>query len=172
MMIHEITEKVGKHKKRKRVGRGPGSGHGKTSGRGHKGAGSRSGFSGSIRAGREGGQMPWFKRFPKRGFSNAAFRTVYAVVNLNKLEKSFADGDEVNPQTLTEKGLIREAKTPVKLLGYGELTKKLTITGVTLSASAKEKIESAGGTTDTPGSSDSGSSDDAPASDDAPIDNG
>src|SRR5690606_18269575 len=104
MMIHEITEKVGKKKHKKRIGRGPGSGHGKTSGRGHKGAGSRSGWSGSIRASREGGQMSWFRRLPKRGFSNFNFQTIYAVVNVGALDARFDDGAEVNPDMLVKAG--------------------------------------------------------------------
>jgi large subunit ribosomal protein L15 len=145
MMIHEITEKVGRYKKRKRIGRGPGSGTGKTSGRGHKGAGSRSGYSGSIRPSREGGQMPWFRRLPKRGFTNAMFRTDYAVVNLSAIDARFDDGAEVNPAMLVKAGLLRSTRDPVKVLGRGETTKKLKVTAAAFSASAKEKIEKAGG---------------------------
>ncbi|MCC6681058.1 MAG: 50S ribosomal protein L15 [Phycisphaeraceae bacterium] len=146
MMIHEITEKVGAHKKRKRVGRGVGSGHGKTAGRGHKGAGSRSGFSGSVRASREGGQMPLFRRFPKRGFSNAKFRTEYAVVNIKALDARFDDGAEVNPDMLVKVGLISDTRKPVKILAEGDTSKKLAVTAARFSAAAKEKIEKAGGT--------------------------
>jgi len=145
MMIHEVTEKVGKHKKRKRIGRGPGSGHGKTSGRGVKGAGSRSGSGGSIRASREGGQMPLFRRFPKHGFSNFNFRTDYAVVNIKALDARFDDGAEVNPEMLVKAGLIRDTKMPVKVLAEGETTKKLTVSAAKFSAAAKDKIEKAGG---------------------------
>ena len=145
MMIHEITEKVGAHKKRKRVGRGIGSGHGKTAGRGHKGAGSRSGATGSIRAGREGGQMPLFRRVAKRGFSNANFKTHYAVVNIHAIDSRFEDGAEVNPDMLVKVGLIRDTKLPVKVLGTGETTKKLQVTAASFSSSAQEKITKAGG---------------------------
>ncbi|MAX23788.1 MAG: 50S ribosomal protein L15 [Phycisphaeraceae bacterium] len=144
MMIHEITEKVGRHKKRKRVGRGPGSGLGKTCGRGHKGAGSRAGYS--KKAAHEGGQMAFFRRIPKRGFSNAMFRTDYAIVNIQDLAKRFEDGAEVNPDMLVKAGLIRNTKDPVKVLGQGELSKKLTVTAAKFSESAKAKITAAGGT--------------------------
>jgi large subunit ribosomal protein L15 len=144
MMIHEITEKVGSHKKRKRVGRGPGSGLGKTCGRGHKGAGSRSGYS--RKAAHEGGQMAFFRRIPKRGFTNAMFRTDYAIVNIQDLAKRFEDGAEVNPDMLVKAGLIRNTKDPVKVLGQGDLTKKLTVTAAKFSESAKAKITAAGGT--------------------------
>ena len=143
MMIHEITEKAGRYKARKRIGRGPGSGKGKTAGRGHKGRGSRSGNS--RRFAYEGGQVAFFTRFPKRGFSNANFRTEYAVVNISALDKRFEDGAEVNPDMLVKVGLIRDAKLPVKVLGTGETTKKFTVTAAKFSASAKEKLEKAGG---------------------------
>ena len=104
MMIHEVTEKVGSHKKRKRLGRGIGSGHGKTCGRGTKGAGSRSGWGGSIRASREGGQMPFFRRIPKRGFSNARFMKEFLVVNIQALEARFEDGAQVTPADLVAVG--------------------------------------------------------------------
>jgi len=146
MMIHEITAKAGRHKRRKRIGRGPSSGHGKTSGRGHKGAGSRSGWSGSTPPGFEGGQMPFFRRIPKRGFSNARFRTRYAVVNVRFLEARFESGAEVNPEMMAKVGLIAEARTPVKILGEGPLNRKLEVWASKFSASAREKIEQAGGT--------------------------
>jgi len=143
MMIHEITEKVGRHKRRKRIGRGHGSGHGKTSGRGHKGARSRAGFS--MRPGQEGGQMPLFRRLPKRGFNNANFRKDFAIVNLQAIEARFENGEEVTPESLAAKGLIPGLAKPVKVLGHGELTKKVTVTAAAFSKSAKEKITSAGG---------------------------
>jgi large subunit ribosomal protein L15 len=143
MMIHEITEKVGKYKARKRVGRGESSGTGKTSGRGHKGAGSRSGNS--RRPYFEGGQMPLARRIPKRGFSNAEFRKHYHVVNLKTLEARMDDGAEINVQTLAEARIIRDTKLPLKVLGEGDITKKFTVTAGKLSASAKAKIEAAGG---------------------------
>ena len=146
MMIHEITEKVGKHKARKRIGRGVGSGTGKTAGRGFKGAGSRSGWSGSIRATREGGQMPYYRRIPKRGFNNYNFRVEYAVVNIKALAARFDDGAEVNPEMLLKMGLIGDTRQPVKVLGEGDLSKKLSVSAAAFSASAREKIEKAGGT--------------------------
>lgn len=145
MMIHEVTAKVGSHKKRKRIGRGIGSGHGKTSGRGTKGAGSRSGWSGSIRPSREGGQMPFFRRIPKRGFSNAQFETVYLTVNVRSLEERFDNGAEVNPDTLVKVGLIPDTKLPVKILGDGEIKKSLKVTAAAFTKTAQEKIEKAGG---------------------------
>jgi len=147
MMIHEVTVKVGKHKKRKRIGRGIGSGHGKTSGRGTKGAGSRSGWTGSIRASREGGQMPLFRRIPKRGFSNFNFRTEYAVINVRALAARFEDGAEVTPELLVQAGLITTPKTPVNILADGDLPKKLRVTAAKFTTAATEKITKAGGTT-------------------------
>lgn len=143
MMIHDITEKVGKHKSRKRVGRGRGSGHGKTSGRGHKGYGSGAGNSRKI--GFEGGQMPWFRRIPKRGFSNFEFRTDYQIVNLDDLARKFSDGDTVDQDALVKAGLVSDQAKPVKILGEGEAVGKLTITAHKFSNSAKQKIEDAGG---------------------------
>ncbi len=144
MMIHEITDKVGRYKSRKRIGRGQGSGTGKTSGRGHKGAGSRSGYS--RKAAYEGGQVPFYTRFPKRGFSNVAFRTEYAVVNIAALDARFEDGAEVNADMLVKVGLVRDGKMPIKVLGTGETKKKFTVTAAKFSATAKEKLEKAGGT--------------------------
>lgn len=141
-MIHEITEKVGKHRSRKRIGRGRGSGQGKTSGRGHKGAASRSGWT--RRPGFEGGQMPLVRRMPKRGFTNVQFRTLYAIVNVQTLEELCEKGAKVDAASLFEAGIIRD-KLPLKVLGHGELTKKLDITAAKFSASAKEKIQAAGG---------------------------
>jgi large subunit ribosomal protein L15 len=143
-MIHEITRSVGKHRARKRVGRGDSSGKGKTSGRGHKGAASRSGWT--RRPGYEGGQMPLIRRMPKRGFSNVQFRTVYHVVNVRHLEAHCDDGTAVTPQTLVQAGVIRDVKLPLKVLGDGDLTKKLDVTAARFSAAAKQKIEAAGGT--------------------------
>ncbi len=145
MMIHEITAKVGRHKKAKRLGRGIGSGQGKTCGRGHKGAGSRSGWSGSIRASREGGQMPFFRRIGKRGFSNARFKKHFAIVNVKALEVRFDHGAQVNPASLVEAGLIPNTALPVKVLGQGDLTKKLSVTAAAFSRTAAEKITHAGG---------------------------
>ncbi len=141
MMIHEITEKVGRHKKRKRIGRGVGSGTGKTAGRGHKGYGSRSGNSNAH----EGGAIPMWKRFPKRGFSNAEFMTHYAIINLKAIDARFQDGEEVNAESLAKLGLIRDSSQPVKVLGEGELTKKVAVTATKFSKSASDKITAAGG---------------------------
>ncbi len=142
-MIHQITEQAGAHRKRKRIGRGPGSGNGKTAGRGHKGARSRSGYA--SRTGDEGGQMPLFRRLPKRGFSNARFRTVYAIVNLKAIDARFDDGAEVNPETLVRVGLIKDTRTPVKVLAQGETAKKFSVTAAAFSQAAIEKIQKAGG---------------------------
>ena len=114
-------------------------------GRGHKGAGSRAGHS--RRASYEGGQLPWFQRFPKRGFSNAAFTKRYHVINLKMLEERFDDGAEVTLEVLAAKRLVRDTNLPLKVLGEGELTKKFTVTATKFSASARKKIEDAGGST-------------------------
>lgn len=140
MDLSNLTPAPGATKSRKRVGRGPGSGLGKTSGRGHKGKGARSG--GNVRPGYEGGQMPLQRRLPKRGF-HSLNRTSYAIVNLRGLEQ-FADGTTVDPAALVEHGLVRRGHL-VKVLGAGELTKKLTVKAHKFSESAKTRIESAGG---------------------------
>lgn len=145
MMIHELTPKLPRYKSRKRLGKGHGSGHGKTAGRGTKGAGSRSGWSGSIRAGREGGQMPLFRRVPKRGFTNAPFRKEFVVVNISDLDAKFAGGTEITAQSLVDVGLIHDTKTPVKVLGNGETSKKFSVKADCFSKSAEEKITKAGG---------------------------
>lgn len=144
MMIHEITEQVGRHRRRKRVGRGRASGVGKTSGRGHKGAGSRSGYS--RRASFEGGQMTFVRRIPKRGFTNAAFRKEYHVVNVHVLEARCEAGSTVDVESLAAAGIVRDTSLPLKVLGNGELTKKLDITAAKFTATARTKIEGAGGT--------------------------
>lgn len=143
MLISDLLGKAGRHKRGKRVGRGIGSGHGKTAGRGTKGMGAHS----SDRAHRmnEGGQMPLFRRIPKRGFSNAQFRTEYQVVNLGSLEQRFESGARVTAQALKDLGLIHDAGRPVKILGTGELTKQLEIEATAFSSSAAEKIARAGG---------------------------
>ncbi|MBI1367199.1 MAG: 50S ribosomal protein L15 [Planctomycetes bacterium] len=145
MMIHDITKLVGKHKRRKRVGRGIGSGHGKTSGRGVKGAGSRSGFSGSIRATREGGQMAYFRRIPKRGFNNANFTVRFNVINVSDLEQFFDAGATVDPAALIKAGLVPDNGMPLKVLANGEITKKLSVSANQFSEAARVKIEAAGG---------------------------
>jgi large subunit ribosomal protein L15 len=141
MKLDDLRPAIGSNKKRKRVGRGEGSGHGKTSCRGHKGQGSRSG--GGTRPGFEGGQMPLQRRLPKRGF-HSPFRIHMAVVNLEQLDV-FPSGSDVSPEILAEKGLIRGKSQRVKVLGNGALSKPLTIKAHGFSAKAKEKIEAAGG---------------------------
>lgn len=142
MELNDLRPAKGATRGRKRIGRGPGSGLGKTAGRGHKGQKSRSGYS--RRFGFEGGQMPLVRRIPKRGFTNI-FRVEVQVVNLRDLERVFSDGDAVSPETLADKGLVRKATQPVKVLGDGELSKKLEVTAHKFSASARERIEAAGG---------------------------
>ena len=143
MMNHEITGIVGKHKAKRRRGRGAGSGLGKTAGRGHKGQASRSGAR-SL-ATYEGGQMPLFRRIPKRGFNNAVFATRYSIVNVEQLEQ-FEEGTRVDPQLLKDVGLIRGLGQMVKILGDGELSRPLTVVAHKFSGSAREKITSANGT--------------------------
>lgn len=143
MNLTDITQLAGADKRRKRRGRGRGSGLGKTSGRGHKGGGQRSGWG--IRGMQEGGQMPTFRRLPKRGFSNVQFATRYQIVNVGDLEERFDVGTHVTTQALHALGLIRSAKEPVKVLGGGAISKKLTVEAAKFSASAREKITSAGG---------------------------
>ncbi len=145
MNITEITTRAGAHRKRKRVGRGEASGTGKTAGRGHKGAGARSGYRRTVLA--EGGMFPLFRRLPKFGFNNAQFRTEYQVVNVADLEKRFEAGAHVTPAALEGAGLIRDGRSLVKVLGNGELAKKLTVEAHRFSSSAVAKIESTGGTT-------------------------
>lgn len=141
MKLHELHPAEGSTAAQKRLGRGNGSGLGKTSGKGHKGAKARSG--GGKRPGFEGGQMPLYRRVPKRGFNNV-FGTEYAEVNVERLEV-FNDGDVVNAQALLEKKIIRKELDGVKVLGGGELTKKLTVQAAKFTGSAKEKIEAVGG---------------------------
>ena len=130
---------------RKRIGRGPGSGTGKTSGKGHKGQNARSG--GGVRPGFEGGQLPLYRRLSKRGFNNYNFQTVYATVNVSDLER-FKEGTEVTVALLKEVGLVNKELDGVKILGNGELTKKLTVKANKFSETAKQKIENVGGTTE------------------------
>ena len=143
MHIAEITKRAGADRRPKRVGRGEGSGSGKTSGRGTKGCGQRSGWK--QRGLREGGQMPTFRRIPKRGFSNAQFETRYSVVNVEALEETYPANFHVTPQALRESGLIRNLRLPVRVLGDGSLTKKLPVDAAKFSRSATEKIKQAGG---------------------------
>jgi large subunit ribosomal protein L15 len=142
MALNNLRPPKGAKHPRKRVGRGPGSGHGKTASRGHKGAKSRSGFR--FKRGFEGGQMPLHRRVPKRGFTNI-FRVEYAVVNLDTIGEVFDAGSEVTPEVLRERGLVRETGIPVKVLGRGDLSKKLTVRAHKFSGSAAQKIAAAGG---------------------------
>ncbi len=142
MKLHELQPAAGSVKDVKRIGRGHGSGQGKTAGKGHKGQKARSG--GSIRPGFEGGQMPLQRRMPKRGFNNI-FAKEYAEINVSALEARFEDGAVVDAQALIESGAIKDAKDGIKVLGNGEITKKLTVKAAKFTASAQEKIEKAGG---------------------------
>lgn len=142
MKLYELNS-APEAKAKKRVGRGPGSGMGKTSTRGQKGQKSRSGVS--IPAWFQGGQTPLYRRIPKRGFNNARFRTEYATINLSDLNKFFNDGDVVTPELLKEKGIIKKQLCGVKVLGNGELEHKITVKANRFSSSAVTKIESAGG---------------------------
>ena len=142
MMIHEITQRVGKNKSRRRRGRGRASGLGKTSGRGHKGQRSRSGFGLPLTS--EGGQMPLFRRLPKRGFNNANFATRYSIINVSQLER-FDEGVRIDPKVLHEAGVIGSANVRLKVLGDGELNRSLTVAAHKFSRSARQKITSAGG---------------------------
>ncbi|CVH78328.1 50S ribosomal protein L15 [Clostridiales bacterium CHKCI006] len=144
MKLNELSYTEGARHKRNRVGRGTSSGNGKTSGRGQKGAGARSG--GGKKAGFEGGQTPLFMRLPKRGFTNYT-RVEYAIVNLDQLNR-FEDGTEVTPELLMETGLVRKQLDGIKVLGNGNLEKKLTVKANKFSKSAVEAIEAAGGKTE------------------------
>ncbi len=141
MKLHELSPAAGSTAPAWRKGRGPGSGNGKTAGKGNKGQNARSG--GGVRPGFEGGQLPLYRKLPKRGFYNR-FATVYSIVNVEALN-AFEDGAVVDLEALTEKGIIRKEYDGLKVLGRGEITKKLTVKAKIFSASAKEKIEAAGG---------------------------
>ena len=141
MRLHELEKNPGATQKRKIVGRGRGSGLGKTSGKGHKGQNARSG--GGVRAVFEGGQTPLYRRLPKRGFSNYEFKTTYAVINVSDLNR-FENGTVVSPALLKEVGLVKKQLNGIKVLGNGELTKKLTVQAHKFSKIAKEKIEKSG----------------------------
>ncbi|EGC76437.1 MULTISPECIES: 50S ribosomal protein L15 [Treponema] len=144
MSEFNLTVPAGATHKKKIVGRGSSSGWGKTSGKGHKGQQARSG--GKVYAGFEGGQMPLYRRVAKKGFSNYPFKKEFYVVNLAMLETKYSDGETVNKESLMQKGLLRKGSLYVKVLGTGDITKKLTVDVDRISASAKEKIEKAGGT--------------------------
>ena len=141
MKLHELSPAEGSTRENFRKGRGAGSGNGKTAGKGHKGQNARSG--GGVRPGFEGGQIPLYRRLPKRGFNNV-FAKHYAIVNVSDLEV-FEDGAVINTEVLLEKRIIRKALDGVKILGRGELTKKVTVQAAIFSTGAKEKIESVGG---------------------------
>ena len=144
MKLHELSPAPGSAKDAWRKGRGPGSGNGKTAGKGHKGQNARSG--GGVRIGFEGGQLPLYRKLPKRGFKNH-FAKDYAIINVSDLNK-FEDGATVNLETLMNAGIIRKPLCGLKVLGNGEITKKVTVEAAIFSASAKEKIEAAGGKTE------------------------
>ena len=145
MKLHELSPAEGSVSKGFRKGRGPGSGNGKTAGKGHKGQNARSG--GGVRPGFEGGQLPLYRKLPKRGFNNSRFGKCYSEVNVKSLNK-FNDGDVVDSAALLAQGIINNVFDGVKILGEGELTKKLTVKAAVFSASAKEKIEAVGGKTE------------------------
>ncbi len=144
MKLHELSPAPGSVKEAWRKGRGPGSGNGKTAGKGHKGQNARSG--GGVRIGFEGGQLPLYRKLPKRGFKNR-FAVEYAIVNVETLNR-FEDGETVNLEKLLAAGIVRKPLDGLKVLGNGELTKKLTVEAAIFSATAKEKIEAAGGKTE------------------------
>jgi large subunit ribosomal protein L15 len=141
MKLHELKPAAGSRKERNRVGRGTGSGNGKTAGKGHKGQNARSG--GGVRLGFEGGQTPLFRRLPKRGFTNVN-RKEYAVVNIDTLNR-FEEGTEITPELLIESGIVKSEKAGIKILANGNVEKKLSVKAHKFSAAAKEAIEAAGG---------------------------
>ena len=142
MKLHELSPQQGSSKKAWRKGRGVGTGNGKTAGRGHKGQNARSG--GGVRHGFEGGQIPMYRRIPKHGFSNFLFKKDYAIINVEQLDK-YEDGAVISLETLINDGVVRKELNGLKVLGNGNITKKLTVQATVFSASAKEKIEAAGG---------------------------
>ena len=145
MKLHELSPAAGSVKENYRKGRGAGSGNGKTAGKGHKGQNARSG--GGVRPGFEGGQLPLYRKLPKRGFNNYRFAKKYATINVQSLNK-FNDGEVVDCAALLSAGIIRNTFDGVKVLGEGEVTKKLTVKAAVFTAGAKEKIEAAGGKTE------------------------
>ena len=142
MKLHDLKPTEGSRHRRRRVGRGESSGLGKTCGKGHKGQKSRSGAS--IRPSFEGGQMPLARRLPKKGFNNAQFKTNFAIVNVSDLEEKFSDGDDVNEESLRACGLVKGVCDAIKVLGSGDLSKKLTVTADKLSATARENVDDTG----------------------------
>ena len=145
MKLHELSPAEGSVKSAYRKGRGAGSGNGKTAGKGHKGQNARSG--GGVRPGFEGGQLPLYRKLPKRGFNNYRFANKYAIINVQSLNK-FNDGEVVDSAALLSAGIIHNVFDGVKVLGEGDVAKKLTVKAAIFSASAKEKIEAAGGKTE------------------------
>ena len=145
MKLHELSPQEGSVKEGFRKGRGAGSGNGKTAGKGHKGQNARSG--GGVRPGFEGGQLPLYRKLPKRGFNNSRFGKKYSIINVQSLNK-FNDGEVVDSATLLAMGIINNVFDGVKVLAEGDITKKLTVKAAVFSASAKEKIEAAGGKTE------------------------
>ena len=145
MKLHELSPNEGAVKDSFRVGRGAGSGNGKTAGKGHKGQNARSG--GGVRPGFQGGQLPLYRKLPKRGFHNK-FGVTYAIVNVDDLNKKFEDGATVDAEALLESGIISKVCDGIKVLGRGEITKKLTVKAAVFSETAKGKIEAAGGKTE------------------------
>lgn len=143
MQLQDVKPRPGAKKRRKRIGCGESSGHGKTSGKGNKGQMARAGRG--IRPGFEGGQMPMHRRLPKKGFNNAQFKTSFEVVNVGELNEAFQDGAIINDAALREVGLVSRNCDCIKILGTGDLAIKLTIQGAKVSATAREKIEKAGG---------------------------
>ncbi len=142
MKLHELSPSAGSSKQAWRKGRGTGSGNGKTAGRGHKGQNARSG--GGVRPGFEGGQTPMYRRIPKRGFTNSVFKKDYAIINVEQLDK-YEENSVISLESLIADGTIRKELCGLKVLGNGNITKKLTVKATIFSASAKEKIEAAGG---------------------------
>jgi len=143
MQLQDVKPRPGAKKRRKRIGCGESSGHGKTSGKGNKGQMARAGRG--IRPGFEGGQMPMHRRLPKKGFNNKAFKDVFEVVNVGELNNAFQDGAIINEAALRDSGLVSRTCDAIKILGTGDLALKLTIQGAQVSATAREKIEKAGG---------------------------
>jgi large subunit ribosomal protein L15 len=143
MNLADVRGAFTPRQERKRIGRGVGSGQGKTSTRGHKGQKARRG--GKIRPGFEGGQMPLYRRLPKRGFSNARFEVRYSIVNVGQLDAAFQEGASVDAEAIRRAHLVNEKTGPIKVLGGGDMTKKLTVSADRFSGSAKKKIEAAGG---------------------------
>ena len=151
MILSELLAKVKKRPARKRLGRGPGSGHGKTCGKGHNGATSRSGYSRNLAF--EGGQVGLIRHLPKRGFTNALFRKRYDIVNLEEIEKHFGEGDAVRLEVIAERGILKIEHGRLKILGNGSVTKRLEVVAHAVSASARQKIEAAGGSVEILGAS-------------------